>query len=127
MRRGAGRVRELIELVQAEIVRAPLHVGGGERNPQRLAQRGNVLEVDLLLEVFRARRDQHALAIQNRGDEIGERLSGPRTRFGEEDAAVLEHTRDGRRHLDLAGARLEVGHRPGERAAGRERGLDYSG
>ncbi len=46
--RGAGAVLQLIQLVQAQIVRAPLHAGRRERNAQRLAQRRNVLEVDLL-------------------------------------------------------------------------------
>ena len=54
------------------------------------------------------------------GNEIGERLAGARARFGEEDAAVLEHLRDGGRHLDLAGTRLEVGHRASQRAVGRK-------
>ncbi len=40
----------------------------------------------------------------------------PGARFGEEDAAVLEDAGDGGRHLDLAGARLEVGDAAGQRA-----------
>ena len=118
--RGPGAVRQLIELVQAQVVRAPLHVGRGERDAERVAQRGNVLEVDLFLQVLGAGGDQHALAAENRGHEVGERLAGAGAGLGEEDAAVLEHARHGGRHLDLAGARLEVGHRAGERPAGRE-------
>ena len=121
--RGADAVRQLIELVDAQIVRAPFHVGRGERDPERLAQRGNVLEVDLFLEVLRAGGDEHALAAENRGHEIRERLAGAGAGFGEQDAAVLEDARDGRGHLDLAGARLEIGHGEGKRAAGAKAGL----
>ena len=122
--RRAGAVGQLIELVEAQIVRAPLHVGGGERDAERVAQRGNVLEVDLFLQVLGAGGDQHAFAAEDGGHEVGERLAGAGARFGEQDAAVLEDARHGRRHLDLSGARLEVGHRQRERAAGGEDGGD---
>ena len=56
--RRAGAVGELIELVEAQVVRAPLHVGRGERDAERVAQRGNVLEVDLLLQVLGAGGDR---------------------------------------------------------------------
>ena len=63
---------------------------------------------------------EHALAAEDGGDEIGERLAGAGARFGEQDAAVLEHARDGRGHVRLAGARLEVGQRARQRAVGGE-------
>ena len=106
--------------MQAQVVGAALHVGGGERHAERIAQRGNVLEEDLLLEVLRAGRDQHALAAEDGGHEIGERLAGAGAGFGEQDAAVVERAGDRVGHLDLAGARLEAGQRAGQRAAGRE-------
>ena len=119
--RRAGRAAsQLIHPVQAEIVRAALHVGRGERDPERVTQRRNVLEVDLLLEVLGAGRDEHALAAENRRDEVRERLARAGPRFGEQHAAVFERARDRGRHFDLARARLEVGHRPGQRAVRRE-------
>ena len=102
-------VTERVESMQAEIVAAPFHVGRGERDAERLAQDRQVLEEDLLLEVLRAGRDEHALAAEDRGHEVGERLAGAGAGFGEQDAAVGEDVGDGRRHLELAGARLEAG------------------
>ena len=113
--------------MDAEVIRAPLHAGGGEWEAERVAQRGNVLEIDLLLQVLRAGGHEDALAAQDGGDEIGERLACAGARLGEEDAAVLEDPRDRRGHLHLPRARLEIGHRAGERPAGREDGFDYSG
>ena len=85
---------------------------------------GKVLEVNLLLEILRARGDQHALAAQNRGNQIGEGLAGPGAGFGEQHAAVLEPPRDGVGHFELPGAGLKVGNRARQHAAGREDGVD---
>ena len=76
-----------------------------------------VLEVDLFLEVLRAGRDEDALAAEDGGDEIGERLAGAGAGFGEQHAAVLERAGDRVGHLD-AGRRaaLEVGQRLRQRA-----------
>src|SRR5262249_17325130 len=119
-------VVQLIELVQAEIVRAPLHVRGGERGAERIAQCGNVLEVDLFLKVLRAGRDQHAFAVEDCRHQIGERLARAGARFGHQHAAAPEHARDGGGHRRLSGARLEVGQRPRQRAVRTEDG-GYSG
>ena len=51
-------VAELIEAMQAQVVRAPLHAGGGERHAERVAQRRNVLEEDLFLQVLGAGGDR---------------------------------------------------------------------
>ena len=71
--RSGGRIAvvvELIELVEAKIVRAAFHVGRGERDAERVAQRGNVLEEDLFLEILGAGRNQDAVAAKNRRHEI---------------------------------------------------------
>ena len=81
---GRRRRRRADRAVQAQIVGAALHVGRGERHAERVAQRRDVLEVDLLLEVLGAGGDQHALAAEDRGDEIGERLAGAGAGFGEQ-------------------------------------------
>jgi hypothetical protein len=117
-RPGDHTLREVTELVEAEVVRAALHVGRGERDPKRFAQRGNVLEIDLLLERLGPRGDQHALAPQDCGHQIGEGLAGASARFSQQNAAVLEHPGDRRRHLDLPGTRLEAGHGARERTTG---------
>ena len=116
-----GSLVELIEAMQAQIVRAPLHVGRREGDAERVAQCGDVLEENLLLQGFRARRDEHALTAQKRGDEIGQRLPGAGSRLREEDAAPFEHSRDGGRHFDLPRTRLEIRHRADQFAIGGKR------
>src|SRR5262249_5281060 len=113
-----------IELVDAQVVGAPLHVRGGKGDAERVAQRGNVLEVDLLLEVLGAGRHEHALALEDRRDEVGKRLAGARARLGEQHAAALEDAGDSGRPLALSSPRLEVGHRAGERAVRGEYRVD---
>src|SRR5262249_33392591 len=73
------------------------------------------------LKVLGAGRDEHALAAEDRGNEVRERLARAGTGFGEQHALVGEGARDGERHVDLARARLEIGHRLGERAVRRGR------
>ena len=87
---GAGAVAERLEAVQAQVVAAPLHAGRRERDVERLAQDRDVLEVDLFLEVLGAGRDQHPLAAEDGGHEVGERLAGAGARLGQQDAAVVE-------------------------------------
>ena len=116
-----------VESMQAEVVATPFHVGRGERNAERLAEDRQVLEEDLLLEVFRAGRDEHALAAEDRGHEVGERLSGAGPGFGEQDAAAAERVRHGVGHLELAGTRFEPRQRGRQRAAGREGLADRRG
>ena len=118
--RRTGAVVELIELVQAHVVRATLHARGGEGNAEGVAQRRDVLEVDLLLEVLRAGGDEHALAAQDGGHEIRECLAGAGPGLGEQDAAAREDLRHRGGHFDLPGAWLEVRHRT-ERAVRRAR------
>ena len=111
---------QLIEAMQAQVVRAPFHAGRGERDAERRRAARDVLEEDLFLQVLGAGGNQHALAAQNGGDEIGERLAGAGAGFDEQDAAGLEGAATAPRHFDLAGARLEVWKESRERAVGRE-------
>ena len=115
---------QLIEPVQAEIVGAALHVGRAEGHAQRGAQRRNVLEVDLLLEVLRARGDQRALAAEDCRHEIRERFARARPRFREQHAAMLDGVGHGAGHGALPGARLELIDRFHERPIVRERRVD---
>ena len=103
-----------VEAVQAEVVAAPFHVGRGERHAERVPQDRQILEVDLLLEVLGAGRDEHALAAEDRRDR-GTRASCPcRCRLRR--AARRRRRRRPRTASAIsscAGARLE----PVERAA----------
>ena len=92
--------------MQAQVVRAPLHAGRGERHAERIAQRRNVLEENLFLKVLRAGGDQDPLPAEDRGNQIRERLAGAGAGFGEQDARRFRGP--GRRRLPS---------RPGRRAA----------
>ena len=79
--------------------------------PQRVAQRRQILEEDLFLQILRAGGDQHALPAEDRGDQIRERLARAGAGFGQQRAAAFDDAGHGRRHLPLAVARLEAGQR----------------
>ena len=57
-------------------------------NAQRFAKKREVLEIDLFLKVLRACRDEHALAAEDGGHEIRERLARAGARFDEQHATV---------------------------------------
>jgi hypothetical protein len=98
--------------VQAQVIAAPLHAGGLEWSAKGLPQKRKIFRVDLLLEILGAGGDEDPMSAQNRGYEIGERLSGSRTGFGEQDAATIENVGNSRCHLTLSLSRLEVRDRP---------------
>ena len=109
-----ARLRALaegFEPVQAEVVAAPLHIGGGEGHVERLTEHREVLEVDLFLKVLRAGRHEDALAAEDGGHQIRERLAGAGAGFDEQNAAVLERRRDRFGHVALRGAAFERGQR----------------
>ena len=51
---GMRSAAQLIEAMQAQVVRPPLHVGRLEGDAERVAQHRKVLEVDLFLKVLGA-------------------------------------------------------------------------
>src|SRR4051812_18360535 len=126
LRRRAVPLAQLVQPVQADVVRAPLHVRRGERNVQRLLQRWDVLEVDLFLEILRAGGHQHALPAQDRRHEIREGFPGPGAGLGEQDAAALEDTRHTGGHFHLSRARFVIRQRLREGAAGAEHAGSYA-
>ena len=81
-----------------------------------LFEERNVLEEELLLEVFGAGGDDHALAGENRGDQIGERFAGACAGLDDQVLLVGERGFDGLGHFELAGAILVVGMPLGKRA-----------
>ena len=116
-------VAEGVELVLAEIVAAALHVADFERAEEGFEE-GDVLEVELLLEVFGAGGDDDALLAlageAEGGQEVGEGLAGAGAGFDDEVALVGEGLFDGSGHVVLAGAVLEGEARSG-RGCRRER------
>ena len=103
--------------MQAQVVGAAFHQRRRERDAERLLQRGQILEEDLLLEILGAGGDQHAMAAQDRRDQIRERLSRAGSRFGQQRPAGFDDRRDRLGHAPLAVARLVAVEDAGERAA----------
>ena len=73
-----------------------------------LLQERDVLEEELFLEVLGAGGDDDALAGEDGGDQIGERLAGAGAGFDDEVALVGEGGFDGFGHFELAGAELVI-------------------
>ncbi len=113
-----GVVAQGIELLLAEIIGAALHDRDLQRAEQRFKE-GDVLEGELLLQVFCTGGDDHApvclACVLQRGQEIGQGLAGAGAGFDDEVAAVFEGLFNSLGHGNLAGALLEV-----ERGAGKE-------
>ena len=88
-------VAECVELVAAEIVGAALHVADLEVILQDGLKEGDVLEVELLLQVFGAGGDDDALSCAPAGEaqgrqEVGEGFAGAGAGFDDEMALVFE-------------------------------------
>ena len=119
-------VAQRVELVPAEVVAAALHVADLQRAEEGFEE-GDVLEEELLLEVFGAGGDDDALLAlageAQGGQKIGEGFAGAGAGFDDEVALVVEGGLDGVGHLVLAacGAR-----RRGWSARGCRRGAKKS-
>ena len=128
-RREVERVERLLvpmrlEAMETEVIRSPLHQRRAERLIQRFAQRGEILEEDLLLKILRARRHEHALAAEDCRDEVRERLAGAGACFRDQHPAVFDDLGNGGRHFPLSFARLVAVDDAREDAAIRERRRD---
>ena len=109
------------QTITAEVVVPPLHHAGRELHPDPLAQKGQVLVVDLVLQVARAGGDDDPAAGLQRGHEVGQGLAGAGAGLDHQRAAVARAGRgDGPRHLLLARPVLVAGVGPGQRSAGPE-------
>ncbi len=118
-----GIVAEGVKLLLAEVVGAALHVADSQRAEQRFEER-DVLEEELLLQIFCAGGDDDALLLvagaAERGEKVGEGFAGAGAGFDDEMALVGEGLFDRFRHGVLAGAVLEGEGGAGQEAAGRE-------
>src|ERR1700685_1165865 len=105
-----GLAGQVVELLAAQIVVAPLHVADIQApltvGKQRLLQKRNILVKELLLQVLSARRNNHALAGTNYGDKIRERLTRASTRLDDEMTFFFESLLDRLRHLKLPAAKF---------------------
>jgi hypothetical protein len=115
-----GLLLAVVELLAAEVVLAPFHVAHAQRFGEVLLQKGDVLEVELLLQVLGAGGDHHALAGEDGGQQIRQRLAGAGAGFNNEVLAVDEGIFHGFGHLELPRAKLEIGMHARKHAVSRE-------
>src|SRR5687768_3035550 len=106
--------------MQAQVVAPAFHIRRGERHVQRVAQNAQVLEINLLLEIFRAGGDQDTLPAEDRWSEIRERLAGSSAGLDEQHAAVFQRVGDRFGHLPLGRPAFERGQQSGKRPRVRE-------
>ena len=123
----------LIEPAAAEIVRAALDDRdaerfGAERFGECFGDDRHVLVEQLVLEIQGVGGDRHrhplGALMQDRRQEIGERLADPGGRFDRQDAAGRQHIGDAARHLELSGTMLERGPAGSEEARRAEQVID---
>lgn len=108
---------ETREPIQAQVVVSSLEQYDPQLTPQRLFQARDVVMQDLLLKVFRRRRDDDDLIAQDGRDEISQRLASARAGLDTQVSATLQGIQDGTRHLQLAGAKVKAGLRGGQQSA----------
>ncbi len=110
--------------MEAQVVRAALHVGRLDRGAEGERQRRQVLVEDLILQVAGAGRDQHAAPGEDGRQEVGEGLARAGAGFGDQGAAAFEGLGDALGQAALSGPGFEALDGTGERAVVRERALD---
>src|SRR5271156_5611457 len=114
-----GLIAQGVELVAAEIVGAALHIADPERTEKGFEE-GDVLEKELLLEIFRAGRDDDTASRAQRRQQIGEGLAGAGSGLDDQVTIFVESALDGLRHFELSAAELVGQLRAREHAAGSE-------
>ena len=101
-------VGEVVKLLAAEIIAAPLHVADAQL-AQVLLQEGDVLEEELLLQGLGAGRDDDALAGADDRQQIGQRFAGAGPGFDDQVAPLLQRLLDRFGHLQLSAAKFVRG------------------
>ena len=119
-----GLVSQVVELFSAEIIVAALHVADGKLSlavgRERALQKRHVFEVKLLLQIFRAGRDDDALAGANDGQQIGERFSSTGAGFSDQMALFFQRLLHRLGHLELSAAEFIGGMTLRQNSARRE-------
>ena len=97
----------IVDFLAAGVVAAALHVAGAQR-AQVLFQERNVLEEELFLQILGAGGNHHALAGENRRDQIRQRLAGAGAGFDNQVLLFGQRGFDGFGHGELPGAKFVV-------------------
>ena len=110
----------IVDLLPAGVVVAALHVADAQRARKMLLQKGNVLEEELLLQVLGAGGDHDALAGEDCGHQVGQRLAGTRAGLHDQMFAVRQRRFHRFGHGQLAGTVFVIRMPLGKRAVPRE-------
>ena len=116
--------RGALEVVVADVVRAPLQQRDRHRRRERVAHEREVALEQLVLQRLGARRDDDLAAVQEGGHDVRERLAGAGAGFRDELAALGDGPRDRLRHRELLRAETESRKRARERPAVAEDGVE---
>ena len=108
--------RRTLEVVVADVVGAALQQRDGHRHAQRVAHQRQVAFEQLILQSLGAGGDDHLAAVQQRGDEIGERLAGAGAGLGDKLAACGDSLCDGLGHRQLLRPEVKAGQFARERS-----------
>jgi hypothetical protein len=106
-----------LEVVMADVVRASLEQRDADRDGERVADQRQVALEELILQRLGAGRYDDLAAVEQRRNEIRERLAGAGARFRDQRQALSDRARDGLRHCELLWPEPETGQRARERAA----------
>ena len=98
----------VVDLLAAGVVVPSLHVADGQVAAQVLLEERHVLVEELLLQVLGAGGDDHALAGEDGGDQVGERLAGAGAGLDDEMPPLGQRGLDRLGHLKLPGPELET-------------------
>src|SRR5262249_41464712 len=113
------------QLQAAEIVVSAFEIGGPDRSFEDTLQKRDVFVKDLILEGFGSRGDENALAVQQGGQKVGQRLSGSGACLDNDVILLFERPMPGLRHADLRRPMLVVVQPLFECAAGPEEVVNH--
>ncbi len=119
-----GLVGQVVELLAAQIVVAPLHVTDLQlafaAGKKRLFEKRDIFEEELFLQILCAGGNDDALAGANDGHQVGQRLARAGAGFDDQVALFLQRLFDRLRHLQLSAAKFVGGMGARKHSARRE-------
>ena len=119
-----GLVGEVVELLAAQIVVAPLHVADVQLafavGKKRLFEKRDIFMEELFLQILGAGGNDDPLAGTNDGHQVGQRLARASAGFDDQVTLFFQRLLDGLRHLQLSAAKFVGGMGARKHSARRE-------
>ncbi len=117
-------IGQVVELLAAQIVVAPLHVTDFELafavGKKRLLEKRNILVEELFLQILGSGGNDDSLAGANDGHQVGQGLARAGAGFDDQVTLLFQRLLDGLRHLQLSAAKFVGGMSARKHSAGRE-------